>query len=283
MGCQGALTSLKSLWSTPPTSPLLVSLLGPLSQVCHLSTPASSDTRPLRPGHSAGALGAGLSTVHGWVTVWVVWLVPARAIGLVESELATLARFLGGLSGPRLWSPRGGVETQDFPSLSQVGGTFCWWRQKSQTPAGQAHSSESQRPGHGPPPPEHWGVWPLQPLLGWSGPCPHGWWHPWSPLGPLQAGPRGVFLQGGHQRARQAQRGDHGPPPIELSRSSAVSWDTTLGGCSGAVGPRGMLSSEGRGRTCSSRLTQGCWALVLGRPQGFQHCLVSGKSLRDPG
>lgn len=41
-------------------------------------------------------------------------------------------------------------------------------------------------------------------------------------------------------------------PPVALSGSSAMSRDATLGGCSGATGLRGMLSSEGLGWTCSS-------------------------------
>lgn len=65
--------------------------------------------------------GPGFSTIHGRVTVWVVRLVPARAAGLMESELTTFARLLCGLSGPRLWSPQGGLETQGLPSLPQWG------------------------------------------------------------------------------------------------------------------------------------------------------------------
>ena len=82
----------------------------------------------------------------------------------------------------------GGLRPRTFPRF-RSGGDLCWWRQRSRTPAGWGHSSESQRTGHRPPPPEHRGVWPLQPLWGQSGPCPRGRWCPRSPLGPPQAGP----------------------------------------------------------------------------------------------
>lgn len=168
-----------------------------------------SETRPLRPGRSAGAPGPGLSTVCGRVTVWVVRLIPARAVGLTgERELATLVRLQGPFRASPLVSLRG-LRPRTFPRFRSGGDLLLV--ASEEVNSSWAGPPQSQRPGHRPPPPEHraCGPWPL---WGQSRPCPH-----LAGGRPAGAAPEQAtrFCQGdGHQR--RGGVGDQGSPPSLL-------------------------------------------------------------------